>query len=101
MSDRHAVSALVGLRVMKRFDTFVGLEVITHHAPQNALALAVQYPNRSFAQGLGFGNKTANLVHRLFDVSAACLRPGRNQLRFRRLGEANLEVAGAWLDPTQ
>jgi hypothetical protein len=35
----------------------------------------------------------------VLDVPAACLRPGRNQLRLRPRGEGRLEVAGAWLDP--
>ena len=35
----------------------------------------------------------------VMSVPAASLRPGRNHLRFRPLGEGALEVAGAWLDP--
>jgi hypothetical protein len=33
------------------------------------------------------------------DVPAAQLRPGRNDLRLRPLGEGELQVAGAWLEP--
>ena len=35
----------------------------------------------------------------VMDVPAASLRAGRNQLRFRPLGDGDLELAGAWLDP--
>jgi hypothetical protein len=34
-----------------------------------------------------------------YDVPAACLRRGRNFVRLRRMGEGDLEVAAAWLEP--